>query len=52
MRTSRQWASLAIAAIAVVALVPGFAWLAPESHWDQPGLLAVLIALAVIADFN
>jgi hypothetical protein len=35
-----------------VALAPALIWLAPESHWDQPGLLVLLIALAVIADFN
>jgi len=27
-------------------------WLAPPSDWSRPGLLLVLIALAVIADFN
>jgi hypothetical protein len=36
----------------VVALAPALIWLAPQSHWDQPGLLLLLIALAVIADFN
>jgi hypothetical protein len=36
----------------VVALVPALIWLAPASRWDQPGLLVLLIALAVIADFN
>jgi hypothetical protein len=49
---SRQRASLAIHAAAAAALVPAFLWLAPESRWDQPGLLLVLLALAVIADFN
>ena len=36
--------------LAAVALVPAFVWLAPPSDWDQPGLLLVLLALAVIAD--
>ena len=36
----------------VAALVPALIWLAPASRWDQPGLLLLLIALAVIADFN
>ena len=36
----------------VVGLVPALIWLAPASRWDQPGLLVLLIALAVIADFN
>jgi hypothetical protein len=35
-----------------VALVPALIWLAPASRWDQPGLLAVLLALAVISDFH
>jgi hypothetical protein len=33
-------------------LVPALVWLAPPSRWDRPGLLLVLLALAVIADFN
>ena len=48
--TSR--AQLAIHGLAVAALAPALIWLVPESHWDRPGLLLVLIALAVIADFN
>ena len=44
--------SLAIHGIAVAALVPALVWLAPPSDWNRPGLLLVLIALAVIADFN
>jgi hypothetical protein len=35
-----------------VALVPAFVWLAPASHWDQPGLLVALLLLGVIADFH
>ena len=30
--------------------MPAFVWLAPPSQWDQPGLLLVLLALAVISD--
>ncbi|MDA0173228.1 hypothetical protein OJ998_29265 [Solirubrobacter taibaiensis] len=30
--------------------MPAFVWLAPPSSWDQPGLLFVLLALAVISD--
>jgi hypothetical protein len=33
-------------------LVPALVWLAPPSRWDRPGFLLVLLALAVIADFN
>jgi len=51
-RSSRRHAALAIHGIALVALVPAMIWLAPPSDWSRPGLLLVLIALAVIADFN
>jgi hypothetical protein len=34
----------------VLALVPAYLLLAPSARWDQPLLLAVLFALAVIAD--
>jgi hypothetical protein len=50
--SSRPRAQLAIHGAAVAALAPALIWLVPESHWDRPGLLLVLIALAVIADFN
>ncbi len=49
---SRLSPQLAIHGVAVAALVPAFIWLAPESRWDRPGLLVLLIVLAVIADFN
>ena len=42
--------ALVLHATAAAALVPAFVWLAPPSQWDQPGLLFVLLALAVIAD--
>src|SRR5262249_55717194 len=42
----------AIHAVAAVALIPALIWLAPASDWGRPGLLLVLIALAVIADCN
>ena len=32
--------------------MPAFIWLAPPSRWDQPGLLLVLILLAIIADVS
>jgi hypothetical protein len=50
--SSRRGAALAIHGFALAALVPALVWLAPSSDWSQPGLLLVLIALAVIADFN
>ena len=50
--STRPRAQLAIHGAAVAALVPALIWLVPESRWDRPGLLLVLIALAVIADFN
>ena len=49
---SRRWAAPTIQATLVVALIPALIWLAPQSDWGQPGLLAVLLTLAVIADFN
>jgi hypothetical protein len=47
---SRPRVALAVHGAAAVALVPAFVWLAPPSSWDQPGLLFVLLALAVITD--
>ena len=44
--------SFAIHGIAAAALVPALVWLAPASDWSRPGLLLLLIVLAVIADFN
>jgi hypothetical protein len=48
----RRTSALAIHGLAVAALMPAFLWLAPETSWDRPELLAVLLALAVIADFH
>lgn len=50
--SSQRFASVWIHGALAVALVPALIWLAPESRWDQPGLLVLLITLAVIADFN
>ena len=41
--------ALAVHGAAAIALVPAFVWLAPPSQWDKPGLLMVLLALAVIS---
>jgi hypothetical protein len=49
---SRTRIQLAIHGAAAAALVPALIWLAPDSQWNRPGLLAVLLVLAVIADFN
>jgi HD domain-containing protein len=49
---SRTRIQLAIHGAAAAALVPALIWLAPDSRWNRPGLLAVLLVLAVIADFN
>jgi hypothetical protein len=48
----RQWFGLAFHAVSVVGLVPAYMLLAPGSHWDRPGLLALIAVLAVIADRN
>jgi hypothetical protein len=49
---ARRFSALAIHGAAAAALVPAFLWLAPASHWDRPGLLVSLVALAVITDFH
>jgi hypothetical protein len=48
----RRLAELALHTALAVALLPAFVWLAPASHWDQPGLLLSLIALGIICDFH
>jgi len=48
----RRVAALAIHGVAVAALLPAFLWLAPATHWDNSGILAALLALAVIAYFH
>src|SRR5215216_1129087 len=45
---ARERAGLAVHAAAALALIPAYALLAPPSSWDQPLLLAVLLALAVV----
>jgi hypothetical protein len=47
---ARQRAGLAIHGAAVAALVPAYLYLAPPSHWDDPVVLLVLGALAVVSD--
>jgi hypothetical protein len=49
---ARRSTSLAVHGAAAVALVPAFVWVAPATRWDRPGLLAALLALAVISDFH
>ena len=47
--TARERAGLAVHALAALALVPAYVLFAPPSNWDQPLLLGVLLALAVVA---
>lgn len=47
--TTRARAGLAVHAAAALALIPAYILLAPDSDWSDPGLLAVLAALAIIA---
>jgi HD domain len=47
--TTRERLGLLVHGGAVLALVPAYVVLAPPSNWEQPGLLAVLCALAIIA---
>src|ERR1700754_3428674 len=48
----RRTSALAFHGLAVAALLPAFLWLAPETSWARPELIAALLALAVIADFH
>jgi hypothetical protein len=50
--TARERVGLLLHALAALALVPAYAFLAPDARWDQPLLLAVLCALATIAIFH
>jgi len=46
--TVRERVGLGLHACAALALVPAYALLAPASDWSRPGLLAVLLALAIV----
>ena len=48
----RARAGLALHALAALALIPAYIYLAPPSNWHEPGLIAVLFALAIIAIFH
>jgi hypothetical protein len=48
--TTRARFALVIHTSAALALIPAYLVLSPAAEWDQPVLLAVLFALAVIAD--
>jgi hypothetical protein len=48
--TTRERLGVLLHASAALALVPAYLVLSPSNEWDQPLLLAVLFALAVIAD--
>ena len=50
--TARERAVLACHGTAALALVPAYLWLTPTSRWDEPLLLAVLLALAIVAIFH
>jgi HD domain-containing protein len=50
--TTREFTGLVIYALAAVALVPAYAVFSPAAHWNQPLLLGVLCALAIIAIFH
>ena len=47
--TTRERLGVLVHGCAALALVPAYIALAPPSSWDEPGLLAVLCALAIIA---
>lgn len=50
--TTRERAGFALHALAALALVPAYLALAPEARWEQPLLLTVLCALAIVAIFH
>jgi HD domain len=47
--TARERTGLLVHAAASLALVPAYLLVAPSSRWDQPLVLAVLLALAIVA---
>jgi hypothetical protein len=51
-RRTRRVAGLSVHALAALALIPAFIWLAPDSRWDRPEVFLALLALGVIADFH
>jgi hypothetical protein len=50
--TARERAALVCHGVASLALVPAYLLFRPHAHWDQPLLLVVLLALAVVAIFH
>jgi len=50
--TVRKRAALACHAVAALSLVPAYVLLTPKARWDEPLLLAVLCALAIVAIFH
>jgi hypothetical protein len=50
--SARERAVLACLGVAALSLVPAYVLLALEARWDEPLLLAVLCALAIVAIFH
>jgi hypothetical protein len=50
--TTRERAGFSLYALGALALIPAHLFFAPRADWEQPLLLAVLCALAVIAIFH
>jgi hypothetical protein len=50
--TARRRAAVVCHGAAVLALVPAYLWLTPRARWDEPLLLVVLCALAIVAIFH
>jgi hypothetical protein len=50
--TMRERAGLVLHVLAALALIPAYLLLRPTAHWDEPLLLAVLCALAIVAIFH
>jgi hypothetical protein len=50
--TARERVVVACLGVASLSLIPAYLLLAPDARWDEPLLLAVLCALAIVAIFH
>src|SRR5919108_70557 len=50
--TMRERAAVVCHGVAALSLIPAYLWLAPDARWDEPLLLVVLCALAIVAIFH
>jgi hypothetical protein len=50
--TMRERAAVVCHGVGSLSLIPAYLWLAPDARWDEPLLLTVLLALAIVAIFH